>query len=1008
MENLSDKYNFLNRVNPILLTLYPLQVANMERLEKNDAVFVFDEVGCGKTVSSGLMALSYLEQEQYKDKKVLVITINSLVKTGQFLNEWYKRVPFTKEQKERITVINDHVIRIKDAQKENWGLIIVDEAQLFLSDSETGKGEALKKLKGDKVVFLTATPIRKSEKDLEEYVEIASNILRKEHAKVAGEEVPKALWVEKTRKELSENIKGKERTEDNICAKFCPSLPITRYFKDTVRFLEKPSGESSKNASKRRFAEVWRVANEGEVLSKEECLFKNIDKVLNEDNKNEHHFVVFATKQQAEALGGYFSAKGFEDYNRRSQNDRTYRVITGYNSEELKDFKEKEDEKNPTILFVNYQIAEQGLNLPGFDYVVNYQISRYPSRLEQRFGRIDRLDKDGEGKFEAINICYILDKDLFDTSTRNFYLAVEAYLNAILPFLPSRNTVLTYKIMEELDATAEETKKSLNLLKAKLEKGETLSKKEKEIIDSIRKDSIKADEENEEVEIEERGSNVADDLTALESVGKRLTELQKWQEKRNEQVKLAEKIGVFKDTSDSDNIFIRYNDKRNSKTITSKDCELAIRGKTEYKRYCELIASFSNVHKVKELHDKKVTHAINSYLILAFALGDLNALYPLDGYKRQMKRILDVEQQDYLEMVDRVCRDKDAPATENNSRRVRFQYAVRILRYTLEEWERRSLTMEWTPIKDLSEEDKIFLVENAEYFLSILPIYHYLSEVGSKLQIYNGNVFENGNLDLDKEKETYWEKHFSDGKYWRFYIEGEDGWEPSPILKLFYHYQRLEASFYSDINIRHKLFRNREKECSSLLGHFLDYVEMSDSKEKEAEKKKIKEEILVVKKINKEVSDWYKDKGTVRCVVSWYGNIFNMINENKSGLKIVKRHNWRLKKSSCEWYADNNNRLSDVWLKKLLFNYTTIKKKLDYWSYNLVLEMLLPDYLNYNAEVGKIYRSDNSEYGFDLDAIGFTEEIRRGADRELAQEVLCAISPWLFGEWVPPFVKKDI
>lgn len=34
---------------------YPLQFANVERIECNDAVYMFDETGCGKTISSGLM-----------------------------------------------------------------------------------------------------------------------------------------------------------------------------------------------------------------------------------------------------------------------------------------------------------------------------------------------------------------------------------------------------------------------------------------------------------------------------------------------------------------------------------------------------------------------------------------------------------------------------------------------------------------------------------------------------------------------------------------------------------------------------------------------------------------------------------------------------------------------------------------------------------------------------------------------------------------------------------------
>ena len=37
--------------------VFPLQFSNINRIESNDAVYIFDEVGCGKTISAGLMAL---------------------------------------------------------------------------------------------------------------------------------------------------------------------------------------------------------------------------------------------------------------------------------------------------------------------------------------------------------------------------------------------------------------------------------------------------------------------------------------------------------------------------------------------------------------------------------------------------------------------------------------------------------------------------------------------------------------------------------------------------------------------------------------------------------------------------------------------------------------------------------------------------------------------------------------------------------------------------------------
>ena len=59
------------------------------------------------------------------------------------------------------------------------------------------------------------------------------------------------------------------------------------------------------------------------------------------------------------------------------------------NTLEMKSYS-KENEKIPDILIVTWQVAQVGINLPTFNYVVNYHIPSIPGYLEQRYGRIDR------------------------------------------------------------------------------------------------------------------------------------------------------------------------------------------------------------------------------------------------------------------------------------------------------------------------------------------------------------------------------------------------------------------------------------------------------------------------------------------------------------------------------------------------------------------------------------------------------------------------------------------
>lgn len=69
------KRTWLEFVNPELIDLFPLQFVNCDRIQQHDVLYIFDEVGSGKTITSGLIALDYIEQNH---KDVLIITTKAL------------------------------------------------------------------------------------------------------------------------------------------------------------------------------------------------------------------------------------------------------------------------------------------------------------------------------------------------------------------------------------------------------------------------------------------------------------------------------------------------------------------------------------------------------------------------------------------------------------------------------------------------------------------------------------------------------------------------------------------------------------------------------------------------------------------------------------------------------------------------------------------------------------------------------------------------------------------
>ncbi len=474
------------------LKMFPLQFANCDRLAVNDCVFIFDEVGSGKTISSGLMALDYLCN--HPQERVLVITTNSLVKKGtegadewtckygQFKGKWFRYLPFEElRYQDRVEVINNNWSIIKKISTEKYGLIIIDEAHVFLN-MDAKRTRYLKKMQcsPNKMVFMTATPIKEMWPDLYKYIDIAVALMGKEKEEKIWSE---ASWMEKILKRVTNKDASIENVREALLYdSFDPLHPISRYFKDTIRCLEaKEEGvEYNKHVAKRQPAELWWCEErEGKQESKYETLVRKILKIrgteieeqqpdrfivftrLKEDSTSEKNRMhgemgtgVYLEDGSAKNLGAYLA--GVKDENGNVlfkefvKNESciesrvlTYKVVTGDAPEELQAFTELEGNL-PDVLIITYQIAEQGVDLPGYNYVVNYHISAFPSALEQRFGRVDRLNS----KHEKIHMCYLLSKAVNGRNEENLWMAVCLYLHELIPYYPTKNAILSEEIFE--------------------------------------------------------------------------------------------------------------------------------------------------------------------------------------------------------------------------------------------------------------------------------------------------------------------------------------------------------------------------------------------------------------------------------------------------------------------------------------------------------------------------------------------------------------------------------
>ena len=457
----NEDYSLKKRFDP-----YPLQFANCKRLEYNDDIYLFDEVGTGKTISSGLMAmhfaynrnqtinLNYIDVLVITDYRMVDINKYGRQNSGKFIGDWKNVLKFNKlklsnnvdyDFNSRVQVINIYNTRISEYKDKKIGLLIIDEAHRFIqNDNKEGNTlmfDALKELKAEKVICMTATPIRYSTEDIKDFIKLANNIIynydnngkdKEEFSKYLNERIDSCL-------KLFGNSK-----EDLLCAKFDYKYPITRYFKDTVKALR--FGTFIKNRSKRYEPIKWSV---GESELKEEVLVKNIEEEFSKNLNNKFLIFVNTLEIQGRIIGvlekNYIKYDGKENYQKTFwiANSKTKAKDGGYDVTDFEDC----SKVIPDILVVTSGLVEAGVSLPGYNYVVNYSISSLPASIEQRFGRIDRIN---DSKYEDIKIVFLL-SSYNRSEMENFNTAFYSFYNQLnRGKVPSKNIIFNCETITDL------------------------------------------------------------------------------------------------------------------------------------------------------------------------------------------------------------------------------------------------------------------------------------------------------------------------------------------------------------------------------------------------------------------------------------------------------------------------------------------------------------------------------------------------------------------------------
>ena len=459
------------------MNLYYLQFADSLKITKHDIVYLFNETGAGKTITAGMSVLNLNDFK--KCKEVLVITSSDSV-AEQFRNDWNELLPF-KEYDISCKFINHDYRNIKKPEIQNkvYDVVVIDEAHTMINinhknrkykntkqeeteHEKTERYDALEKIKAKKVIFMTATPIRYGSGMIHEYYYLGCQILQK--ADKLNQMNIKKLNSYSQEHFLPETL--------NL------NFPVSRYMKDTVERTHTDNAVILERAEPIIAEALDRFVGAADVIENlvqegHRCLVF-IDTV---NNDKEHNKISQRTKLEtllSEKKIPYCYIPAGEKAKLRyfdvnSQNFKLKPNPELYPNLYPKDEADEQPvmkEKLPPVLILT-KFAETGINLSAFDRIVNVSLSPVPATLEQRFGRIDRiLTPDGcknmMGLYGVKSLAELNIASAFiccrsSVSASNFNCAINEFVNHCLAAVPSRNIMLTRKLLEVYRNANDET-----------------------------------------------------------------------------------------------------------------------------------------------------------------------------------------------------------------------------------------------------------------------------------------------------------------------------------------------------------------------------------------------------------------------------------------------------------------------------------------------------------------------------------------------------------------------
>ena len=471
---------FFKNIQPMLDVIYrPNQILASLQVKTYGVSLVMDEVGTGKTVTALYSMRDVLEDAIAKKKKAKILVVCPHAKREDWQNDIRRQLGryahivnqgdpgeiyegglkkacfkgreqyiFIAGQKQSETAKNGSNSALKEtvekwSKSTKWDLIIIDEAHLSFNNFTD--------IRAEKAMLLTATPIVVNSlgtRSFFEYQHLLSTITGKSCSRHGIDPLyspmpsPSNIYVNWFREDM-----GKEAAERKIKFVNCKRHPEKERIYNHIKWEKGTLAALQYEQDDEYLFEKAKKDYLMDDIPDIEVNYK-LNSLIDVLKKNDKSYIIFC--EHKEVVDRIFEkiSNIFVDAVVGSKKGKIEECagVEGVGNGQLIDTLMYNLRQNKRVLFVTTgKTGGTGLNLGEFDGVIHYELPFTSIELEQRFGRVDRIDtQNSSGAKDMIFLVNEVPEGGNDLTENRMLYYCTTKIDITCRYMPIRNTVLYY------------------------------------------------------------------------------------------------------------------------------------------------------------------------------------------------------------------------------------------------------------------------------------------------------------------------------------------------------------------------------------------------------------------------------------------------------------------------------------------------------------------------------------------------------------------------------------